>query len=426
MGLSLYQWVYILTNIFLVYTIYKLMKVFFDVRRASRRVEWLTYMAYGVVVTIMYFLLNIPAVLIAFNLAAFFALTYNYEATFKKRFLSAILAYFILMLIEFIGVLPFDYYSFSLFAENTYASIYGLIVCRIFSFVAALILSNFKNIRKGEEVPNSNWLCILVIPMASLYLHLLLFYAKGLAVGHIFAGVVLLFLINFVAFYLYDAITAAMAEKMQNLLILEQNKYYEKQFELIKASLRTTNSIKHDLKNHMFAIRALTEENRKDEVLRYISKIMADVGANQNLAASGNAVIDSIINFKFQEAEQGNIETSLELKIPETLEVPSFDMTIILGNLLDNAIEAASKAEGRKYLDLKVKYDKGRLLIQSDNPFAGEVIEENGKLLTSKEDERNHGLGLENIKKVMQKYNGTTNINYNGNHFSVSLLMYVD
>ena len=427
MQFSLYQLVYLTTNIFLVYTIYKLMKVFFDSDRTSKKIERLTYVAYGVLITITYFTINIPIVLITFNLLSYFLLTFNYESTIKKRMLSAILIFLILILSEFIGILPFETSAFSLLSESADVSILGLILCRIFSYVAALILGNFKNIRKGESVPTSNWLCILLIPAASLYLHLLLFSAKGLTVGHIYAGVVVLFLINFATFYLYDAITAAMAEKMQSMLVLEQNKYYERQFEVIKTSVQTTSTMRHDLKNHMFSIRTLTEEDKKDDALDYINAIMEDLGAKQNLATSGNTVIDSIINFKFQEAEQRGIQTNLELKIPDdTIGIPSFDLTIILGNLLDNAIEAASKVNKDSYINLKIRLDKGRLLIQVENPYRGEIKGANGRLLTTKLDKENHGIGIESIKNAIQKYDGTMDIHYADNIFSVSLLLYVN
>ena len=106
--------------------------------------------------------------------------------------------------------------------------------------------------------------------------------------------------------------------------------------------------------------------------------------------------------------------------------MPSFDLTIILGNLLDNAIYAASRVETDPYVDVKVKYDKGRLLLQVYNPFEGEIIEEEGKLLTTKEDKERHGIGLINIEKVLKKYDGTMDIDYEDNVFSVTILMYID
>ena len=235
----------------------------------------------------------------------------------------------------------------------------------------------------------------------------------------------LLFLINFATFQLYDAITAALSEKINSILVMEQNKYYYRQFELMKASLDTTRAIKHDLKNHMLSISSLVNKGEKEETLNYIAEIMSNFSAGQNFASSGNIIIDSIINFKLQEAEQKEIVSELDINIPEKVDMPSFDMTIILGNLLDNAIKAASEAKGKKYINIIAKYDKGRLLLHIDNPYEGEIHEDKGRLLTTKTDKDNHGLGLNNVKKVVQKYNGTINIDYNQNVFSVTLLMYI-
>ncbi len=426
MQLGLYEWVYLITNIFWTYTIFKFMKVFFDTKKTSRSIEIISYIGYFIVISTVYLWINIPIVLMVSNLIALICLTYNYDSTIKNRIASAMFIYLVLMCVEIVVGLISGYFNFPIFATNNYSSSFGLIICRVLTFVVVLILNNFKNIKKGESVPSTSWICIVLIPASSLYLILILFQAKGLSVAQVLTGIVLLFLINFVTFYLYDVITAALSEKMQSLLTMEQNKYYDKQLETIKTSLQTTNAIKHDLKNHMLSIKSLIESGDSLESLNYVSKIINDTGAKHNYSSTGNTVIDSIINFKLQESEQKFIKADLDLKIPEKLDIPSFDMTIILGNLIDNAIKAASDVVGERYIKLMMKYDKGRLIIQTENPYVGEISEDNGVLLTTKVEKQNHGIGLQNIKKVIQKYDGILNIDYTGNIFTVSLMMYVD
>lgn len=424
--LGIYEWVYLITNIFWAYTIYKFMDVFFDNRKAQKIIQISSYIIFFVVISAIYLLINIPVVLMVSNLIALLCLTYNYESTIKKRITSAILIYLVLMCVEIVVGLISGYFNFPIFETNNYSSSFGLIICRVLTYAVVLILNNFKNIKKGESVPNSYWFCIALIPITSLYLILLLFQASGLSVQQVLFGIIFIFLINFAAFYLYDVITAALSDKIQSLLILEQNKYYDKQLETIKSSLQTTKSIRHDLKNHMISIKTLIESGDTDESLSYISEIMDDIGTRKDYAASGNTVIDSIINFKFQEAEQRKIRTDLDIKIPDRLEMQSLDMTVILGNLLDNAIKAASKVEEDPYVSLKMRYDKGRLMIQMDNPYAEEINDQNGNLLTTEPDRENHGFGLQSIRKVIQKYNGTMDIDYQNNIFSISLLIYID
>jgi len=426
MHLSLYEWVYIITSIFGAYTVYKFMTVFFEARSSRRKVELLTYVGYFLIITPIYIFVNVPIVLMISNLVALIGLTFNYNSTLKKRILAVMFMYLIFMSVEIVVGLITGYFDFPLFSTNNYSSIFGMIFFRILSYVSVLVFNNFRNIKRGEIVPNSNWFSIVLIPATSLYVILLLFQAEGLSVLQVMAGVILLFLVNFATFNLYDAITAAMSERLESRLIFEQNKYYDRQLKLMKASLENTKAIRHDLKNHMFSIRSLVNNSDKEQTLHYISDIMNDFGAEQNYASSGNMIIDSIINFKFQEAERGGIKTTLDLNIPENLEIPPIDMTIVLGNLLDNAIEAATKVEENPYINVKIKYDKGRVLLQIDNPYTGEVKEENGKYITAKEDKSNHGIGLTNIRKVVAKYNGTMDVDHSGNVFSVTVLMYVE
>lgn len=426
MQLESYEWVSIILDIFGTYIVYKFMEVFFDTKRSVRKIEFLSYFCYYVISTVLFIFVNIPIVFMVYNLAALVALSFNYESTIKNRILMALFIYLIIAGVEIAVSLVTGYLDFSLFSSNTYSSIYGLVACRITSYAVVLVLNNFKNIKLGNPVPNSNWFSIALIPVASLYVNLLLFQARGISVIQVMVGVVLILLINFATFYLYDVITAALSDKMQNMLVLEQNKYYDKQLEMIKTSLQATSAIRHDLKNHMVSIRSLIESGDTKETLDYISKITDDIGTRKDCSATGNTVIDSIINFKLQEAEQSRIKTNLDLKIPERMDIPSFDMTVILGNLLDNAIKAVVKVTGDRFINLKIKYDKGRLMIQADNPYTGEIHEENGRILTTHGDKKNHGIGLQSVKKVIQKYNGIMNIDYSDNIFSVSLLIYID
>jgi two-component system sensor histidine kinase AgrC len=426
MQLSMYEWVFIITSVFGAYTVYKFMTVFFETKNSHRKVELLSYIGYFLVISVIYLVVNIPIVLLIANLLALIGLTYNYQSAFKKRVLVVVFIYLIFMSVEMTVALITGYINFPLFSENNYSSIFGLIFFRILSYVVVLVFNNFTNIKRGEIVPNSYWLSLVLIPATSLYVILLLFQAEGLSAVQVILSVILLLFVNFATFYLYDAITAALSERMERRLIIEQNKYYDRQLELMRASLETTRAIRHDLKNHMYSISALVKSNDREQILHYLADIMEDFGAEKHYASSGNIIIDSIINFKFQDAERRNITTTLDLNIPENLEIPSIDMTIILGNLLDNAIEAASEVKESPYIDVKIKYDKGRLFLQVKNPYVGEVIEKDGRFITTKNDRENHGIGLDSVAKVVLKYDGTMSVDYSDNIFSVAVLMYVD
>lgn len=116
----------------------------------------------------------------------------------------------------------------------------------------------------------------------------------------------------------------------------------------------------------------------------------------------------------------------LDLNVPEELNIPSSDIAIMLGNLLDNAITAVSKLTEERYINIIIKYDKGLFILHIDNPFEGEVIKEKNAYIITKLDKCNHGIGLQSIKDVLEKYNGSMEIVHSKKVFSVTLFIYIE
>lgn len=209
-------------------------------------------------------------------------------------------------------------------------------------------------------------------------------------------------------------------------MLSKQKEYYIKQFEFMEKSLKERNAEKHDYKNHLSVISSLIQINEQQKALEYITRIINNYQSAKTFSYSGNLEIDSFINYKIQEAEKHNVLMNAELSIPENLQVDPYDMTTILGNIIDNAIQAASKVDGDRTIDLKVSYTKGRLLITMTNPFNGELKYENQRLVTLHEDKDNHGFGLNNVNAVLEKYNGNLHIEHTHQTFSITLLMFIN
>lgn len=134
--------------------------------------------------------------------------------------------------------------------------------------------------------------------------------------------------------------------------------------------------------------------------------------------------IDSIVNYKFTRAEEIGISVDSEITIPNNLNLNSNDLVAILGNLLDNAIEASSKAEN-KYIKFRTSYDRGTVLIVLTNSYNGELNFEGKSYKTTKEDNKAiHGIGLKSIKSAVEKYNGAMKVTHTDTEFSVRILLF--
>lgn len=428
MQLSMYDLIYLISNLFRTYVIYKFMMVLFDRSQLQVEGKWeiASYASCYAFISIIYLLTKISMVMLVSNICFLFLLTFNYKGSLKKRVFSAMAIYLTLMCIEVLLVLFIGYFKLPLLKQNNFDSIFGIVVMQIISYAVVLILSKYKHIKKGISIPLTYWMCISFIPFASIYLMLLLLSNGNLTVSYVVVGIILILVTNFSVFYLYDKISEMFLEQSQKLLFAEQNKYYEKQLDIMKSSLEATQSIRHDMKNHLLTLQSLAQNHCYDELMQCLNDIISVCEDQTVFSHSGNVVVDSILNFKLQVATKLDAEIFLDINLPKDLQIPAFDMATILGNLLDNAIDALEAIESKRMVSVKIKLSRGQFIIKVSNTFNGIVIERANNLITKKEDDGNHGLGIKNIKKVLEKYNGSMDIEYNATTFTSILLMYVD
>jgi len=174
--------------------------------------------------------------------------------------------------------------------------------------------------------------------------------------------------------------------------------------------------LKHDIRNHMYTIKAYVQNDKNSECLEYIGKIINSAEKSQSYIDTGNTVIDAILNTKKAEAESKGIEFNLNIKIPENLPVAPEDECIILGNALDNAIEACESVREKKYISVTMKFDREDLICKITNS----CVSSKGKnKITTKSDAKNHSLGISNINEALNKYHSTVRITNNNNEYSL-------
>ncbi len=112
-------------------------------------------------------------------------------------------------------------------------------------------------------------------------------------------------------------------------------------------------------------------------------------------------------------AGQEQIKTKVNIKYPHNTNIRSVDLTTILGNLLDNALEAAKTApEGLRFLNLTIRRINAMLIIKVENGYSNTPVQENGKLRTSKKDKDFHGWGLKSVQTAADRYDGTISTDY--------------
>jgi sensor histidine kinase regulating citrate/malate metabolism len=122
--------------------------------------------------------------------------------------------------------------------------------------------------------------------------------------------------------------------------------------------------------------------------------------------------------------ENNNINFQHDITLPEKLHVSDVDLSIIIGNLLDNAVEACEKIEKEeRYINLRISYGYGKIDIIMKNSSINKIDIVSNHIDTTKLNKKNHGHGLENIKKTVEKYNGYFKIYNLNNEFITEILL---
>lgn len=405
---------YIIGNIFHIYAIYKFSNVFFKKQEVNKYLEFGIYVIYFIINTIMYLKFENFIVNIATNVISFFAITFLYKSGISRKIISTILIYAVSMVCD-ASMLAFSRFSGldSLVFSQGIAS--SLLV-----FILALVLKHLTDVKSIEHNIKVNaiyLITIFMIPLSSIIIGQLSMKEFNLSTIVIAA---LLMLVNFIVFFLYDQLLKMFNEKHNAELINQINAEYKNQLEIMYQSQSRIRFLKHDIRNHIYKMQNLLSENKLKELEEYFSETQEYIKIQNLYVSSGNSDIDSLLNYKLYQAENIGVKFETEIKLPEQIEINSFDLNIVIGNLLDNAIEALNKTEN-KNLEIIIKYNKGVINIKIKNTFDGIVL---NNLLTRKESKDNHGLGLLSIQNVLDKYNGLLKTQYDDKWFEASVIMY--
>lgn len=181
---------------------------------------------------------------------------------------------------------------------------------------------------------------------------------------------------------------------------------YEVQTQYIRSMnnfIQQLRAQRHDFNHHIGCLHGLMDTNKNDEAKKYIEQLLINAEEMNALVNTENAYVTAILNHKLNIAKAEDINLEVNVDIPLKLMIEPVDLSIILGNALDNAIEACKKVEGYKYISIDIHEKLGYLVITIKNSKKNHVMLTEG---TSKEDYMNHGFGLKNIKYVVNKYNG--------------------
>ncbi len=293
----------------------------------------------------------------------------------------------------------------------------------IFALIIIFLVERCIYFDKSLQIPSSNYISLAFIIVGSIILTELLVRAE-LPNQFAMFGAATICLIDFGIFFLYERVMESYQEKMKTTVMEQQVHMYTNQLDIIRQSQQNLKSLRHDMHNHLLQVHEYLQNEKYDEAKDYLEQMESKLEISKEHVRTGNIEIDGILNYKLGIIEDSGCVPEVEVNVPEQKFMSNFDLTVLLGNLLDNAIEALRNDQS-KFLSIKIKYVKSILYISVYNSFNGVISKGRNKLLSLKEDKDNHGIGLSNVKNIVNKYSGEMKVDSKDGIYKTDIILYI-
>ena len=268
---------------------------------------------------------------------------------------------------------------------------------------------------------------LLFIPAGSIFIMYNQFQMIRQEVNFVFSFISfgILLLINILVFEIYLKLMQLFRQENEQTAYIRQLDFVANQINEQSRFTEEFHRERHDLANQLVVIRECVESGERENAVESLNRIIKSDDNGYSISRSGNAVVDAVINFKYAAARESGIRFILRIFIPEKLPIDRCDLGIVLGNALDNAIEAAGTCpEEDRRIEIHMGVKKEALILIVKNPYAHTLKHsEAGELLSTKKDSQRHGYGLKSIKRTAERYFGEVLIDGKNRIFTLTVIL---
>ena len=369
-----------------------------------------------------------PLMLLTGNsILVFLISTVTSRKSIKTRCMFAILICSVWMLVEVLCAMVLTVAG----AKNATLSDAGNVISKLCMLLLSILISHYMKAKNSPEISLRYFLVVLLVPASSIYIMHNIFIIAAVydefSKFSAFASLMLLF-VNYVVFEIYDWMSRDAVVREQNRLYVQQLELCSRQAEERESLYLEIRRLRHDMKNYLSCLLGAVQTGEKKEAEMLIQGMLNNGISNKvsEVSRSGNIVVDSLVNYKHDLAEKEGIMFEANVFIPVSLPFQSGHLAVVLGNLLDNALEACRGVpEVQRYIKLDISYVKEMLQICIRNSYhATHRKDSSGRYLTTKKDTLYHGIGLSSVEQAVSCYHGEMTAEGTGNEFRVSVVMY--
>lgn len=358
---------------------------------------------------------------------------WHMKISIKKSLILAVLYQGLLLIVDYIAFLI---YSSGLFSngESTglqymLENVLVVLLGKVLLYFSVLIIKKKFGEKSTEMLADSEWLKFLFFPIFTIAIIAAMF--SGFGYTETTEQIYFLFIIafgmagmNILEFYLINDIIEREIKLHENEIFQIQVKNQTEMYRSISENFDGQKRKTHEYKNQIVCIESLLGNRKYQELEKYVKEIYGHLDKELDAINTNNVIVNAILNTKYQEADAKGIVFVFRVNDLSQIRIKDEDVVAILSNLLNNAIEACEKCDDKKVIKLKFVNEDEMIIIAVKNTFSHPICYENGEIKSSKISRaEEHGIGIKNIIKTIEKYNGSYIIEDNKNEFYFSIII---
>jgi len=368
--------------------------------------------------------INITAMQVIYLLILFCA----FYGGFFKRIVYYVMATAIMSGSEFIAIvllsLPSDF-SMSDIQKNPISTIYSLLCAKLLSFIFFNVVKRIPK-NTSNKMNLKNLMLYIVVPVSMMGIMIAIAYLNidfaSMGIGKVLLifSSILAIVGSVLTFYVFDRYSSTTERLRQQELMIARMEMEERYYEQVEEMNQRHASLIHDFHHYLKTIGEAAAENHDKDVLGIVSELKIQAADTETVIFCGHRLLNAILNEKRKEAGQKGIAIHITVE-PEFMvrQIKDIDLIAVTGNLIDNAMEAASGcANGYVKIYMYTQNDGSFSVMKIVNNYKDEIRQTDGIFITSKEDKRRHGFGIQNVKQIVTGYGGFLHSFYEKGVFS--------
>ncbi len=347
---------------------------------------------------------------------------------FNSSVFQAILNAIILTVTMFITELCVFYASVTVFdvalTEHTVnnTTLWIQAVCsKLLYFFVSLIIAKISTEEKRKQIGMLKQFLLFLLPLASIVLLLgivvitMIVDVPQTIYTVLIISTILLMYSNIVVFWVHESMVRTQQENIEYKLQKQKAEIDTEYYSLLQNQYENSNIIIHDIKRHLMSVKELANHNDCYNILKYIDDLYGEYDIKYLRKYSNHKLINAIINRYMEMCKTFGIDFYCDIRDIDFSFISDANLTAILDNLLENAIEAAKDSE-LKTIELTIKESNENFVaINLENSCATAPKKSGGELITTKTDKEVHGYGIKSIKRIAREYNGNIDYSFNEN-----------